>query len=244
MKTLFLSVPTFLRYASNVMIDLLRFTNDVFDDMALSDPKLRTFADDHLNRLTQLNTDGTFDPLIAATSTAYSAYYGKMTSESSVEALGQGRTIGTRQAWAAVLGKLTKQRHLLAYTFGRKSDIYQQFFPNGMVGYRRAPLDTLPALLKRYVTAAQAHLPPTEASEVQALVTTYVNARKAQRTTTAETDKQRTARRANRKALTLQLTANVLIIASRFLDRPDAFDNFFDLKLLPKKRKPRKVADQ
>jgi hypothetical protein len=85
-----------------------------------------------------------------------------------------------------------------------------------------------------------AHLSPAEASQVQTLITAYTNARKDQLTTTSETDKQRTSRREHRKTLTLQLTRNVLIIASHFLDKPDAFDDFFDLSLLPKKRAKQK----
>lgn len=224
------------------MIDLIRFTNDVVEDPALSDPKLRAFADDHLARLTRLDTDGTFAPLIAATATAYTAYYGKMTTEATNEAVGEGRTIATRRARAAVLNRMAVQRHLVAFTFGKRSDVYQSFFPQGMKAYRSAALDNLPELLRRYVAAANTHLPPAEASGVEALATAYTDARHAQRTTAGDTDKVRTARRQHRKALTLQLTANVLIIASRFLDNPDGFDDFFDLGLLPRRRKARKDA--
>jgi hypothetical protein len=222
------------------MIDLLRLTNDVFDDASLSDPKLRTFAHDHLHRLTQLDTSGTFAPLIAATSTAYSAYYGNLTSEATAEAIGEGNTIATRNARAAVLKKLATQRHLVSFSFGQNGSVYQEFFPQGINAYRKASLDDLSTLLKRYETAALAHLSPAEASQVQTLITAYTNARKDQLTTTSETDKQRTSRREHRKTLTLQLTRNVLTIASHFLGKPDAFDDFFDLRLLPKRRAKQK----
>jgi hypothetical protein len=70
-------------------------------------------------------------------------------------------------------------------------------------------------------------------AEVTPLVTAFTAARTAQRNAFSQTDTLRMGRRDTRKALTLQLTRNTLALASDHLNNADAFDNYFDLTLLP-----------
>lgn len=222
------------------MIDLTRFADDVFDDPALSDPKLNAFANDHIIRLGLLNTAITFPGMLAATSAAYTDFAGQRVSEATQEAIGEGRTIETRKARAALMERLVRQNNLVAYTFGRQGAVFQLFFPYGLKEYRKAKYDNLPGLMERYMAAAQAHLPPAEVADMQSLADAYAAARTAKLSTNSTTDSHRTARREKRKALTLQLTRNVLLIAAHHVGDRDAFDDYFDLSLLPKKRKAAK----
>lgn len=224
------------------MIDLTRFVQDMFDDRRLPDARLNAFANDHIIRLGQLDTGGTFAGLLAATSAAYAAFSGQRVTEATEEAIGEGRTIATRKARAALMEQLGRHNNLVAYTFGRKSAVFQSFFPHGLKEYQRARLDALPALMDRYMAAAQTHLPPAQVAEMQTLADAYAAARTAKLTTTGSTDVQRTARREKRKVLTLQLTRNVLIIASHHVDDRDAFDDYFDLNLLRKRHKGNKAG--
>lgn len=215
------------------MINILRLVRDLYDDRELIDSRLRAFADDHLIRLANNNPGNVYDPLITATTTVYTAYYGSMTNEAVKEAITEGLTIATDNAAKAVIAKLSSQQNLVAYNFGKDSTIYQEFFPLGMDEYHQARIDDLGTLLDRYIAAATTHLTPAQAGEVSTLATAFTNARTAQRNAFSETDTLRTGRREARKALTLQLTRNTLALASDFLDNQDGFDDYFDLTLLP-----------
>ncbi len=218
------------------MIQLTRLVNDIFDDRELTDANLRTYADDHLIRLANKNPNSVYAALIADTTSRYTDYYGSMTSEATKEAISEGLTIARRYAEEEVLAKLSRQRDLIAYKFGTDSPIYQQFFPQGMDEYRRARLDDLTTILDRYMAAATVHLTPEfplEVAEMADLVLAYNNARTAQRDAFSETENLRTGRRESRKALTLQLTRNILTLAIDFLEDPDGFDDYFDARLLP-----------
>lgn len=218
------------------MIDISRLTNDIFDDARLSDGKLRTYADDHLLRLANNNPGAVYAPLITDTTAAYNAYYGAMSDEVNKEAMTEGLTITMNTAKDAVLAKLSSQRDLVAYKFGDTSAIYQQFFPQGLNEYNRAPLDELITILDRYLAAATTHLTldfPAEVTEVGNLITAYKDARTAQRNAFSETDALRTDRREARKALTRQLTKNILTLAIDFMEDLDNFDDYYDAELLP-----------
>lgn len=218
------------------MILLTRLVNDIFADRELTDSNLRAFAEDHLIRLANNNPGSVYTPLITATTTLYTAYYGSMTSEATKEAISEGLTIAMNAAATAVLDKLSNQRDLVAYKFGADSPTYQQFFPQGMDEYRRARLDDLTTILDRYMVAANLHLTadfPAEVTEVGNLITAYTTARTAQRDAFSETDTLRTGRRESRKELTLQLTRNILTLAIDFLENPDGFDDYYDAQLLP-----------
>jgi hypothetical protein len=90
--------------------------------------------------------------------------------------------------------------------------------------------------MKRYLEAANTHLLADHAAEVAAitaLTDAYVDARHVQRGAKSEKIALATARRTYRKALTVQLTRNFLIIASNNIDNPDRFDVLYDASLLP-----------
>jgi hypothetical protein len=215
------------------MINIVRLIKDIYDDRELIDSRLRTFADDHIIRLANNNPGSIYDPMIAATTAAYTAYYGAFNNELVIEAVTQGLTIATNNAATAVKNKLSNQQKYIDYTFGEGSEIYQEFFPYGMTEYHNARIDDLGSLLERYVTAANTHLTPAQVGEVVPLVTAFTTARTAQRTAFSQTDTLRTGRRDTRKALTMQLTRNTLALASDHLGNVDVFDNYFDLTLLP-----------
>lgn len=218
------------------MLNPIRFVKDLFDDEDLSDVKLQPFANDHLIRLGNNNPGGIYSQMITDTTNAYTGFYGRLTDQAVKEAISEGLTITMNNANAAVLDKLSKQRDLVAYKFGDESDVYQEFFPQGLTAYRKATLDELPNMLDGYLVAATAHLNadfPAEVTEVGGLINAYENARNAQLSAFSQTDSVRTGRREDRKVLTLQLTKNMLTLAIDFLEDPDRFDDYYDDKWLP-----------
>lgn len=231
------------------MFDPIRLVNDLFERRTISDARLRTYANDHLLRLGNNNPGSVYTPLIDATTSAYQAYFGSLTSAATNAAVKEGRTVGMKQARAALLKGLRKQRNLVAYLFGKDGDKYQEFFPLGINAFKKAKLDELSTMMDTYLEAADTHLLPEHATEVATirdLADTYEQARKDQLAAKSSTDTQRTQRRKHRKALTRQLTRNLLLLAADLIDNPDRFDDYFDLTILTKRsgRKKSKNSGQ
>lgn len=218
------------------MLHLNRLTLDIFSRSRQSDVDLRAFAENHIVRLGINNPGGLYDPLISATTAVYTTFNESLVSESVKKATAKGLGINTRNARTALLGRLAAQHGLVVFAFGDKSGTYQEFFPQGISAYYAAPLDGLGTLMKRYLEAANTHLLADHAAEVAAitaLTDAYVDARHMQRGAKSEKMALATARRTYRKALTVQLTRNFLIIASNNIDNPDRFDDLYDASLLP-----------
>lgn len=222
------------------MITLDRLVNDLFTDPKLTDARLRSFADDHLLRLTLNNPGGVYTSLITATAASYTGYFGTITDLRVKEAIRQNLTITTRKAKALVLGRLHTVQGLVIYRFGLGSATYEAFFPHGMMEYTGARIDDLILGLNRFRTACATHLSatdPAEVGQVDADINAFAAARTAQRTVFAEEDALRTGRTVSRKDLTRQLTRNLLMIAADMIDDPDRFKDYYDPTYLPTRTK-------
>ncbi len=220
------------------MFNLEKLVEDFFDDKNLSDTNLQAFTDDALLRLSipDNNPGGIYSQLITDTLTKYSAFFGKMTNLASKKAISEGLTITMEATKKDVIDYLSDLQNLVKFKFNETSATYQEFYPQGMSEYHDANLPQLPTLLQRYVTAATAHLVSSNAAEVTALtdkVGAFNTARTAQLTAFGEVENLQTGRRQDRKALTLQLTTNLLTIAINNLENPDNFNNYYNPSYLP-----------
>jgi len=219
------------------MITLGRLIEDLFDEPKLSNANLRSFADDHMVRLSLNNPGGVYSPLIADTATRYTGYFGNITDLVVKEAIRQNLTVTTNLMKDAMIERIRSVHGLVVYRFGAESAIYESFFPYGLTEYNLARLDDLTTLLTRFASAAGTHLTATDPAEVTAInnaISAFNNARSAQHTVFAEEDMLRTGRNATRKELTRQLTRNLLIIAADMIDDADRFNDYFDTSYLPR----------
>jgi len=220
------------------MLNPERFTNDLLDNEKLWDYNLRAFTEDHLLRLSipANNPGGIYSPLITATTTAYNTFFGAMSSETIKRAISEGLTITMENNRTAVIGYLSQLQGLIKFVFTETSPTYQEFYPLGMSEYHDANLPQLPVLLARFKAAADAHLLPTYSTEVTELgnrITGFTTARNAQQTTLGEIETLQTGRREDRKALTVQLTTNLLTIAIQNIGNPDNYNNYYNPGYLP-----------
>ena len=215
------------------MLNPIRLCFDLFDDEKLSNANLRGFTENFLIRASGNNPGGIYTTLIMDTTTKYTNFFGKITSELVKEAISQGLTIATTNAKVAVIGELSKLQNLVKYKFGETSTTYQEFYPHGMEEYHQAKIDDLAPLLDRFVTAAVTHLTAVEAAQAITLTNAFKTARAAQVTVFAEVDVIESGKHADRKELTKQLTFDFLTIASNNIDNPDGFDDYYDPRFLP-----------
>lgn len=220
------------------MLNPEKLIENLFDDKNLSDTNLRVFTEDHLARLSlpDNNPGGIYAAIIAQTNAKYTAFFGRMSNELAKKAISEGLTIATQNAKEAVIDFLRKMQNLVKYQIGEDSGTYQEFYPLGMTEYITAKIGELKPLLARFVAAANAHLLATHPLEVSELITkinTFEAARTAQQTAFAQIGQLKTGRRADRIALTLQLTVNLHTIAINNLQNPDHFRNYYNPSYLP-----------
>ena len=220
------------------MLNPIRLVNDLFEDRQLSDANLRSFTEDHLSRLAQPenNPGSIYSALISATTTKYTNYYGKISTEASRKAIAEGTTVTRNNARKATEEKISQLQGLVKFKFGETSAIYQEFFPLGVTEYIEAREGDVGTLFDRFVTTATTHLTadyPAEVTAMTTLVTAFHNSYAARETAVAQVDATGTGKNADRKTLTLQLTTNFLTIALNNLENTDKFDDYFDPAYLP-----------
>ena len=218
------------------MINPIRLCNDLFEDEKLSDSNLRTFAEDHLLRLSNNNPGAIYSNLITDTTTKFTAYFGKMSSEQLQSQIKEGLTVTKKDSRNAVEAKISSLQGLIKYKFGETSDVYQSFYPQGIDFYYKAKDGDLLTLLNAYQALANTHLNadfPADVTEYIALKTAFKEALAAQKNAFSLIDNLITGKNTDRKALTVQLTQNFLIIASNNIGNPDQFDDYFDPAYLP-----------
>ncbi|MBK8658057.1 MAG: hypothetical protein IPN22_04085 [Bacteroidetes bacterium] len=218
------------------MINPIRLTNNIFADPRLSDANLRAFSEDHLIRLANNNPGAIYSSLISDTTSAYNAYYGKMSSEAIQTQIKEGLTLTKNQSRTLAEAKVSQLQGLIKFKWGETSAIYQEFYPQGMDAFYRAKDADLEVLLDAYQASAVTHLTadfPSEVASLTTLVTAYKNAYSAQRNALSQIDNLITGKNEDRQLLTVQLTKNFLIIASNNIENTDAFDDYYDPRYLP-----------
>jgi hypothetical protein len=218
------------------MFNPLRLCLDLFDDAALSDKGLQAFSEDHLLRIINNNPGAIYSTLISDTTTKYTAYYGKMSSQASQEAIKEGLTIAKNNARTNAEHKVSSLEGLVRFKFGVESQTYQEFYPHGLTEYHDSSDALLQIKFDRFVGAATTHLNadhPGEVTIISGLVTTFKNAHSAQNNAFSNIDNVITGKHVDRKALTMQLTKNFLSVAIDNIDNTDKYDDFFNPQLLP-----------
>ena len=112
---------------------------------------------------------------------------------------------------------------------------YAEFYPQGLKDYNRARLGQLPALLDRFITAADKHkatLGPELLAEFNALKTSFATARDGQVEAKGDLAQIRAALAAARVVLEMQLGKNILVIATHHHGHPERAADYFNQSLL------------
>ena len=220
------------------MLDPIRLVTDLFKEKNLSNESLHGFAEEFLARLANpgLNPGGIYNQLLIDTTALYQTYFGVIVNQSHHYAIGKGLTIGMNQAHTAVINKLSTLQGLIKYRFKNNSGVYKEFYPQGMKEYHRATIGYSETLFSRFRVFATMYLSadyPTEVAELNTLITKFNTARRTQETVFGKQAGIRSDRKADRRALTQQLTKCFLIIASNNIEQPAKIHAYYDTRLLP-----------
>lgn len=212
-----------------------RLTSDLFRSSTFSRNELDLFTTDFIKRYkakaSNLIPAEEFT-LLEATYLKFKTGLGKLATEG---ALQKGTTLSRQDAFDEALDFIRRYEGLIKAKFGKPSEGYLAFYPQGLTEYNDAKVEGLSNLLVRYVSAANKYTRIVGAdfvTEVTALQKNYVDARETQGTGIATNKSSQSNIRDSRNELTMQLTKVVLQIAAASVENADQFNSFFNFGLL------------
>src|SRR3989304_7573515 len=134
------------------MPNLKVFFRNFFDTPKISDNNIRKFAEDQLQRMISNNPTGIYNQLITYTTFAYNGYFGAISNEDVRTAIKEGSTIGMNNALKAFRITVSRKEGIIRGTYGKTSEVYQEFYPHGITEYNRASLGNAQVLMAGGVT--------------------------------------------------------------------------------------------
>lgn len=221
------------------MLNIIRLTNNIFDDKNLSEANLQVFAEKHIVALTNDNPGGIYTTILSDVTLAYTAFFGSVSNEAYKKSVSEGNTINMNNALKAAMDRIIKTEGLVKYAFGENSSEYEAFFPLGLSEYHNAPLGEIGVLHTRFLQAANDFLfaqYPADVALIQQDFNLFKNMRDLQLSGLNQVETSGSGKREDKLKLAEQLTKNALFIAMNNINKPDVFDNYFDISLLPIER--------
>lgn len=216
-------------------MDLKRYFDNNFDDREISDDELKTFAEDHLRRLANNNQNDQFGPLLTATTTAYTDFFGDISDEATHTAVREGLTLRVNETFQAFMALVRRREGAVRSQYGKDSAEYEEFFPQGLTEYTVADMGNAERLMNRFVDTADAHkteLGQAFHDEFVALRDAFTTARQAQLGKKSAVSGAKSDAKAARKVLTKQLMVNLLTIAAKNVGEPDKAAVYFDQSII------------
>jgi hypothetical protein len=212
-----------------------KLINDLFSHSQYSRNELDLFTVDHLRRLEKIDSPYLSKEDIEATKTKHKVFKDHLGVLSAQVGGKQGGTVSRQDAYDDVLDFIRNKEGAVKSEFNKGSGPYTEFYPAGLSEYNNAKVEGLKDLLVRYVTVANKYkdrLGQKFVDNITNLQTAYSNARDDQSGSIAGHKTTQTKVRDARKELTLQLTRNVLQVASHTVEMPNAFLGYFNFGLL------------
>ena len=219
--------------------------NDLFTDFfnkpIITNERLGTFALDHIARVVANNPGGVFAGIIASTQTATEALGAAYVQKDATMGDQKGSTSTKNLARKAFSAYISQQEGTIRGKFGKTSEAYIQFFPNGLSAFNKATDTGYGLLVQNIVNRATqyvADLGVPFKDAVTELADKYLNAEESQTTEKGDVSSTIGVMLTERTDLTKQLTINALTIALQFpLDTEKANIYFNTSLLFAQKRK-------
>ena len=132
------------------MIAFQVFFKNHFNTKEISDVKLQSFAEFHIQGLLANNPGGIYDLLISETTLAYTNYFGSITDKATAIAIRKGKTVAMQDAMLIFKTFVSRQEGLVRSKWSVDSAEYQEFYPHGIYEYTKATLATIEIIMVRY----------------------------------------------------------------------------------------------
>ncbi len=217
------------------MRNLFSFFWNIFAQAKVGDAKFRMFVEFHLQGMINHNPGGIYDDIIAACTAVYMNYYGALEDEATKIAIREGKTAAMNNSRIDLDDFFSRQEGLIRSKWGKTSEQYQEFYPQGITGYTQAPLSQYDILIERYKNAVTAHVADLEAAfvtEANTKITAFLTIRAAQVNLINLVSGKRTVSATSREELEKQVMKDLLIIASNNVGKPEVMPDYFDQSII------------
>lgn len=208
---------------------------DFFDTKETTNERLVSFGRDHFSRTTNNNPGGVFSTILAATQTAINNLHSANTQEAGSIGDRKGGTFTKNETRADFNEFISKGEGAVKYAFGKPSEEYTQFFPEGLSVFYEATDQGYAQLVQNIVNRAtqyETQLGTTFKTTAETLANAYLHAEDDQTDDKGTVASRKEDADLKRLALTRQLTINALTIALQFpLDKTKP-EVYFDTSLL------------
>ncbi|MEP7171657.1 MAG: carboxypeptidase-like regulatory domain-containing protein [Bacteroidota bacterium] len=201
---------------------MLNFENifkNHFDTKEISDDNIKKFTEENIQRLIANNGGGEFTTAIADTTNAYTAYFGKMSSEDILFAAQQSLTKTNDKVLADFKKMVSQKEGTVKGQYGVNSPVYQEFFPNGLTEYSNSNKSNVLTLITRMEAASTAHVADLGAPFVAiwtGFKSDWNTTRNAQLLKIGQVDSTKTGTATTRDALEIQLQKNLFFVGFNF----------------------------
>lgn len=223
---------------NNIMQDLrIFFSNPFLADSRFSFADKQRFSEEHVGKLTAMNSSGQYGTMLADTVSAHRDYFGDFTSVKVNEGLQQAQTQVVDELISRFKVRVSRLNKFLEANEVNKTPIYQVFFPVGVLEFSQNTIKSnAESHIDRMVSAITAHTAeaggPSVLAEFVAFQTDYAAARGQQLLKKAVTSSNRTTRDEKGQVWAKQLFGNLLTIAQEFQGQPERLSDFFDQSIL------------
>lgn len=229
------------------MIAEKKLFENIFDEIAITSPRLYAFASDAIAKLTAANTSNQYTTIISLVLPKAEDLHLEIGDVKASVNVQLGKTITVNQVIDGFKAYMSDNEGVIARPLGGKeTPAFLAFYPHGITEYHKANKTTLPALLFQVTKAVELYssqIGATIAAELLAFDTQYTEARKAQQQQKGIVSDSRVERSANRTALELSLLIAIHTIASMYPGDVEKCTSFFNFNLLlPVSKAAKKVT--
>lgn len=212
------------------------FDNPLMRERLSFEAKQR-FSEEHIGKLTTMNTNGQYLTMLAATTVAHRDYFGDFTDVKINEGLQQAQTQTVENIVASFKTRVSRLNRFLISEGVETSPIYQEFFPYGVMEFsQRTYKSNAESHINRLVAAITAHTAEAGGAavlaEFVAFQTDYAAARSLQLIKKGQTTSKRSSRDDKGVVWADQLFSNLLTLAHEFRDQRERLNDFFDQSIL------------
>ncbi|MFZ4582358.1 MAG: hypothetical protein ACOYM7_06870 [Paludibacter sp.] len=206
-----------------------------FEDLRITDLRLKNFTDDHIQKMTAANTGTRFTAYIAATQTALGAFVLTLVGEESHVAARKSRTENVTTILNQFKKLVRTKEPVIRAAFESQPSVITEFFPNGMSEYSQSSVGSASILMERLVgviTARAAALPTGFVTQFNDIKTQFNTARTEQQDEKGHVSNVKAISSAERTNLVKQLYKNLVNIAVICINNPAEGAALFDDSLL------------
>ncbi len=217
------------------MVNLVSYFKILFMLAEISEASVVRFFEDHLQRLIANNPGGKYTPLITALTSLLSTYKTSIDQRNLNQALQESETMTVDQFIAEFKALVSRKEGVIADIWDPADPIYQKFYPHGLDEYNRANKGNVVGFMTRFISACDLHredLPDGFVTPFSILKTKYEPSRTSQLTLIGNTDGNRLNVIQKREAVAVQVTKNLLAIASDNLGHPEMVNVYFDQSII------------